>query len=276
MSDTEDESLLTAEYAKSSRSKCKLCEDPIEQGDLRLGVKVQSSKLDRKITSWYHLDCFFVRQRPKGTFDISGFENLRPEHQTAIEDRISGKVIPALPEEVKKRVGERGEKLKLRDYKVEYATTGRSKCRKCVENIDRGDIRLSKRGYSPERAKMFGPQDRFYHVDCFAKNRRELDFTESAETIPGFDQLSMEDKNLLKEKLPDLQEGDDKEDIKEEEQDKTGVENEESLEEPEHKGEEPEGKKLKSDDSKETTAEKEPTKADSQEELGDVEANRAD
>ena len=71
---------------------------------------------------------------------------------------ILGKVIPALPEEVKKRVGERGEKLKLRDYKVEYATTGRSKCRKCVENIDRGDIRLSKRGYSPERAKMFGPQ----------------------------------------------------------------------------------------------------------------------
>ena len=44
-------------------------------------------------------------------------------------------------------------------------------------------LRIAKKDYESERAKMYGPQDRWYHVDCFVENRDELEFSEIMEPI---------------------------------------------------------------------------------------------
>jgi len=40
------------------------------------------------MTSWYHFDCFFLKQRPKGMGDIENFDQLRWEDQEKIKKKI--------------------------------------------------------------------------------------------------------------------------------------------------------------------------------------------
>nr|KAG5690349.1 hypothetical protein BaRGS_001271 [Batillaria attramentaria] len=62
------------------------------------------------------------------------------------------------------------------DFTAEYAKSNRSTCRGCNEKIDKDEVRLSKKDYESQRAKMYGPQDMWHHVDCFVKERDELEF----------------------------------------------------------------------------------------------------
>lgn len=39
-------------------------------------------------------------------------------------------------------------------------------------------MRLSKKEYDTQRAKMYGPQDLWYHLDCFVEKRDEIEFSE--------------------------------------------------------------------------------------------------
>ena len=39
------------------------------------------------------------------------------------------------------------------------------------------EVRLGKKEYDSLRAKMYGPMDMWYHVDCFIAKRDELEFT---------------------------------------------------------------------------------------------------
>jgi len=43
--------------------------------------------------------------------------------------------------------------------------------------VAQNEVRLSKKDYESMRAKMYGPQDLWYHVDCFIAKRDELEFT---------------------------------------------------------------------------------------------------
>lgn len=52
---------------------------------------------------------------------------------------------------------------------------------------------------------MYGPVDRWHHVDCFVKKRAELEFFDSGENLPGFFTLSADDKKLVKEKLKKIE-----------------------------------------------------------------------
>ena len=53
-----------AEYAKSGKSSCKECKEKIEKGELRLAIMVPF-KSGEKIPNWYHLKCFFIKNKPK-------------------------------------------------------------------------------------------------------------------------------------------------------------------------------------------------------------------
>ena len=99
----------------------------------------------------------------------------------------------------------------INDFVTEYAKSNRSTCRGCEDKIDkvyvdcvsgflfqRSDhgschspcfsfhttcdiliqdlVRISKKDYESQRAKMYGPQDQWYHVDCFVKERDDLGF----------------------------------------------------------------------------------------------------
>ena len=70
-------SKVIAEYAKSSRSSCKKCSQPIAAKELRLGMVTRDSRgLD--MTKWHHLGCFPVESVPVDSVeDIGGFSSLQ-------------------------------------------------------------------------------------------------------------------------------------------------------------------------------------------------------
>ena len=63
---------------------------------------------------------------------------------------------------------------------------------------------MSKKDYESEGAKMYGGQDRWHHLECFAKLREELVFFESGDMLPGFESLKKEDKDSVKKALPKI------------------------------------------------------------------------
>ena len=52
---------------------------------------------------------------------------------------------------------------------------------------------------------MYGPKDLWHHVNCFVKNRENLEFFDSGENISGFFTLSADDKKMIKEKLKKIE-----------------------------------------------------------------------
>jgi len=39
-----------------------------------------------------------------------------------------------------------------------------------------GCVRIAKKDFESERAKKYGPQNLWFHVDCFVSDREELEF----------------------------------------------------------------------------------------------------
>lgn len=52
---------------------------------------------------------------------------------------------------------------------------------------------------------MYGGQERWHHVECFAKLRNELQFFEAGDALPGFEQLKKEDKEIVLKALPKIE-----------------------------------------------------------------------
>lgn len=82
-----------AEYSKSGRASCRGCKSQIAKDILRLAVMVQSPMFDGKTPHWYHMMCFFSKQRPKSSDEIEQFETLRYDDQKKIKDKISKKLL---------------------------------------------------------------------------------------------------------------------------------------------------------------------------------------
>lgn len=68
-----------------------------------------------------------------------------------------------------------------------------------------GLVRIGKKEYESDRAKMYGPVDQWHHVDCFVKKRADLEFFECADILPGYNTLSADDKTMLKSKLKKIE-----------------------------------------------------------------------
>jgi poly [ADP-ribose] polymerase len=71
--------------------------------------------------------------------------------------------------------------------------------------LSQDEVRISKKDFESEKAKMYGGQERWHHVECFAKLRDELEFWESGDCLPGMKSLKKEDQQLVKEKLPKVE-----------------------------------------------------------------------
>ena len=102
----------------------------------------------------------------------------------------------------------------LGDFRTEYAKSGAAKCRRegCEEKIKKvsvavglwlrislksvsqGAVRICKKDYDDDRAKQYGPLDRWYMVDCFVETRDQMMFFCSADKLPGFNTLSKDDQ----------------------------------------------------------------------------------
>lgn len=177
------------EYAKSGRAACKGCKSKIDNAELRLAVMVQSPMFDGKVPHWYHFMCFFSKQRPKSVGDIDKFGTLRYEDQKRIQEKIESKLAAGTTAD------------DIKDFSTEYAKSSKSTCKGCNEKIAKGEVRISKLDFDGAFSKMRGPVPQWYHVDCFVKNRDDLDYTLGAESIPGFAALGVDDQRMLKEKI---------------------------------------------------------------------------
>lgn len=184
-----------AEYAKSGRAGCKGCKMNIAQDSLRIARMVQSPHFDGKVPQWYHFRCFFQKFKPKSCSDIGKFDTLRWDDQEKVRAKFTGSAT------VKDEVDGPSCNNNNSDFQIEYAKSGRAKCRQCEEKIEKGVIRISKL-MEPEEVKFArGPVPHWHHVKCFVERKTELDAGDLAATdIPGFTSLNDEDqKSVLKQ-----------------------------------------------------------------------------
>ncbi|UJR36986.1 hypothetical protein I4U23_029694 [Adineta vaga] len=78
----------TADYAKSSRAKCRQCNRNIDENELRLALMLQDDE-GYKNTAWMHFDCFWKHDETRkldGTHEIHNFAKLKPEDQKRISN----------------------------------------------------------------------------------------------------------------------------------------------------------------------------------------------
>ena len=89
---------FTTDYAKSNRSKCKVCKSGIDKDSVRMAVMVQSPNFDGKVPNWYHCECFFVKNKDRGTTtnrgltcwtDLHNLMSLRPADQENLRNLIA-------------------------------------------------------------------------------------------------------------------------------------------------------------------------------------------
>ncbi|XP_021535185.1 poly [ADP-ribose] polymerase 1 isoform X2 [Neomonachus schauinslandi] len=193
--------LYRVEYAKSGRASCKKCSESIPKDSLRMAIMVQSPMFDGKVPHWYHFSCFWKVghsiQHPD--VEVDGFSELRWDDQQKVKKTAESGGVTG-----KGQDGGGGKTDKtLADFTAEYAKSNRSTCKGCLEKIEKGQIRLSKKMLDPERPQL-GMIDRWYHPNCFVKNREELGFRPeySASQLKGFGLLAAEDKETLKKQLP--------------------------------------------------------------------------
>ncbi|XP_065057508.1 poly [ADP-ribose] polymerase 1-like [Rhopilema esculentum] len=81
------------EYAKSSRSTCKVCDNKIQKGEVRVAIMVDgdSKYTSGKIPSWHHLDCFTEKKKSEPELanisenDLAGFKALKDEDKTLVK-----------------------------------------------------------------------------------------------------------------------------------------------------------------------------------------------
>ncbi len=106
----------------------------------------------------------------------------------------------------------------LKDFRLEYAKSGASKCGVCEEKIAKvricqpneivfhfalfqAEVRVGKKEYESQRAKMYGPYDKWHHIKCFVQKRDELEFFDSGCDMGGFKTLSPEDQDMIKSSI---------------------------------------------------------------------------
>ncbi|KAM5586262.1 polynucleotide 3'-phosphatase ZDP-like [Rosa sericea] len=193
---------VEAEYAKSGKSSCKKCSEPIEKKALRLGTKDA-----RGYTKWHHLGCFSFGSEPVASVDkIKGFQSLKSSDQEGLKDEFekskeedsngkkssqNQKVREADHEAEDENVGER--KLKKSkgspptDVEAEYAKSSKSSCKKCSKPIEKKALRLGTkdaRGYT-----------KWHHLGCFSFGSEPV---ASVGKIKGFQTLESSDQEALK------------------------------------------------------------------------------
>ena len=67
--------------------------------------------------------------------------------------------------------------------------------------LGKNKVRAGKKEYNSQRAKAYGPYDKWHHIPCFVQNRQELEYFDAGEAMAGFFTLSPEDQTMIKTEL---------------------------------------------------------------------------
>ena len=80
----------------------------------------------------------------------------------------------------------------MKDFCLENAKSGASKCGVCKEKIKMGNVRVGKKEYDSQRAKMYKPYFKWHHILCFVDQREMLEYFDAGDAMAGFTLLGRE------------------------------------------------------------------------------------
>jgi len=180
------------EYAKSNRSTCKSCSSTIEKDSLRIGKLERAQNFDVEIYVWHHPTCFFDKYPSlvKDITDIKGATDLRWDDQQKLKSWIAGDSDNDNDDDNDTDEGN--------TFVVEYAKSGRSRCRGCGKNIAQKELRLGEQ-YIDEGRGYRGVN--WYHLNCFdvPSSLRDVSEVSGLELLTAGDHKTVE--KFLKEEI---------------------------------------------------------------------------
>jgi poly [ADP-ribose] polymerase len=117
------------EEAKSGRASCRTCKKAIAKGELRFGVETQTQFSDTPSLQWHHVLCAAAKlpvELKAALAEYAGEVPNRAELEAAMADAVKkGSAKPAgFP------------------Y-VDRAPTGRARCMRCEQPIEKGALRVA-------------------------------------------------------------------------------------------------------------------------------------
>lgn len=174
------------EYAKSGRAMCRGCKKNIGNGTVRIARMVQSPFFDGLMPLWHHKRCLLKKFEILSLSLIEGLEDIRWEDQEKIRKEIGPKKY--IEEEDIAAI------ISSPRFKSEYAKSGRSTCKGCLEPIEAGEVRIGKMVAS-ERFSGMIPM--WYHENCVFKNEIIL----SVSLVDGISGLSAKDRKRVEKMI---------------------------------------------------------------------------
>ena len=117
------------EEAKSGRASCRTCKKPIGKGELRLGIETQTQFSDTPSLQWHHVLCAAAKhpvELKAALAEYPGQVPNRAELDATMEDAIKkgNAKPPGFP------------------Y-VDRAPTGRARCMRCEQPIEKATFRVA-------------------------------------------------------------------------------------------------------------------------------------
>lgn len=163
------------DYSSTSTSSCKACKKTINKDVLRIGRRVPSPFHDGFMTTWNHATCFPKFRHPfQALHEVEGVDGLRWKDQEIILNYIGG---PGSSNE----------------FAIENAKSSHATCKSCNAKIAYGEVRISSIPIA-NQSKKRGEAPGWHHAKCFVG--RGL-WTSSMEKMPGWDNLTDEDKESV-------------------------------------------------------------------------------
>jgi poly [ADP-ribose] polymerase len=150
----------TIEVAKSGRSRCRVCRQPIDKGALRFGEEQQSAFAEGMQWVWHHLPCAAKKKPAQLRSALTSYAGEVPD-RAALEQVLaeSDKTATVFP------------------Y-AERASTGRSTCLQCRQPIEKGALRVA-----TERELELGGMPRsgagYLHPRCAPERLQRADLMEA-------------------------------------------------------------------------------------------------
>lgn len=200
-----------ASQSEMTQALCRGCRGHIRKGQLRIAAMIQSFKKDAKEEHWFHFPCFFQSHRPKSIDQIAYFENLHPDNQKKIREKVADANVALLPQpgpsnsQKKNATKRKADNGRLKDFGVEYAKSGRAACAGCGDKIIKDEVRVFYTSYATEVGKRYGGQNFSHHPACFVEIRDRYNFFLNGSELPGFNNLSKKDQVMIEEVIPALQ-----------------------------------------------------------------------
>ncbi|KAJ4822115.1 Poly [ADP-ribose] polymerase 1 [Turnera subulata] len=172
-----------AEYAKSGRSSCKTCKNPIDKEVFRLGKMVQAKQFDGLMPMWNHASCILKKAKQiKAVDDVEGIESLRWEDQQKIRKYVEGSAASPCENSAVSSAS-------AMDYGIEASQSSRAACKCCGQKIMKGEVRISSK---PEGKGAKGLA--WHHANCFM----ELHPSIGLEKLSGLENLSASDQEAVR------------------------------------------------------------------------------